>query len=370
VDVQDFERNEFYFDAAPTATGQQALAALRRLVYRDTAEQQLALARCVFEGTLNQAYASRELCIAALVDSVTMHNCLSLMALADSCGCPELLQSCEECALKNFSTSVDSNADGLAILSEAQITRLLTHNDLHVESELEVYSALSVWVEHDLAERQSSFAKLFARVVRFNQLSHTDLVYLVEEAQLVALDKKALELAALSLIQRYMGVPHDDILGQTPSNGPRKCQSKHAAQDAAVQITDMTYLKSSRLRPLLEKEIKQTASRTSAAVPTVVFQINGLRHEPERAPKTAVKKAKAAYQQLQIHNDSNKENSVAAVVPSPGCHPGMVRPSAEMFLSPSRPQAVVALVSKDSLKRNPSEPQLPEAAGARRVLHW
>lgn len=220
--MQDLHLAEHVDAAAPSPVGQEALTHLLHFVYQGVWGP-LTLTECALRGTIDQALLSQQLCIAVLLDSVAPHTCFPLLALADSCGCVELLQRSEQCALLHFATAVEVDYNGFVSLPGHLALKLLSHDSLEVDSELEVYKALASWAEHDLPQRQRIFASMFARCLRFTQLTHSELVYLVEGAELVAVERQAMELAALSLIQHYMG-SSGDVLKKGVNNRPRICQ--------------------------------------------------------------------------------------------------------------------------------------------------
>ena len=352
--AQDLDCAEFQCSAAPTPVGQQALAALQRLIYGQGGPQGPALPHQALQGSLHQARVSRDLCIATLIDSVTPETCLSLMALAASTGCAPLLRRCEACATRHFSAALLADMDGLVALPETQLLALLSSDELRVGDELDVFTALNAWIEHDLPQRLPSFVDLFTKTLRFGQLTLDALIFLVEKSPLVALEMRALKLAAHALIQYYIGAAADGGLGRGTVNRPRACQLKAAEGSAAVvdapADADADAERPSVLRCLLrtdeeQSEMERRASsgnESCAAAPAAVDKENC----PEDVPGFVGKPLLQVVCELGLLQGSGELGAVMCASPSRALTNVLENPNHAVFCGP------------------------PDDGGARRELQW
>lgn len=188
----------------------------------------------LISGTYSQARLAARLCIAILVDAVEPSSCFTLLASADTCGCSILLKKATKCALDNFVAAMDANYEGFIELSERQLTSLLMDDALIVSSELDVFKAISQWIEADLLERQCRFSDLMAYgCLRFSELTIAEIGWILDESALVATDRRAMQLGAYALIQHHMGgdVVHDENLERSWKCQPRETHQLTQAMD-------------------------------------------------------------------------------------------------------------------------------------------
>lgn len=97
----------------------------------------------------------------------------------------------------------------------------MTFCDPQVSSEKQVLNAISAWVKADHGARMGKFTKLFARCVRFTELTYSDIAQIIDCDDLVAVDRAATELAAHALIQKTMDASYCDSLGMEVIERPR-----------------------------------------------------------------------------------------------------------------------------------------------------
>jgi hypothetical protein len=101
--------------------------------------------------------------------------------------------------------------------------RLLQSDALVVSSELDVFAALSSWVEYDLVNRSFGFAQRVAAALRLCQLTMEDLIYL-DSHPLVFTDRMATQLVASTYLQRLMGTSFGNHSGMSSIGRRRRCQ--------------------------------------------------------------------------------------------------------------------------------------------------
>jgi hypothetical protein len=206
----------------PTPDGLRAAALLKQWAYGSEAAA-YPLVHAMLKGTLEQAEACVAACTAALLDCVAPSTCLSLLALAERCGCGPLYCVSLRCALDNFVEAVREDAAGLRLLSSTQMARLLSSDTLAVASEYEAFEGLAAWVEADAVNRlappsgafkqPSAFAALLQNSVRLGNCTYEELERM-DQAPLTARDKKAIGVVAMAVIMAVNGV--EDVNGERP----------------------------------------------------------------------------------------------------------------------------------------------------------
>lgn len=103
-------------------------------------------------------------CVTYMSSHLTSENCLSVYVFAQAHHLPELFTTAEAYIIKNFSFIIDS-AD-FVYLEFEDIEKFLAMDHIMVNSEEEVFTAVSRWLQHDPAKR-SSYASTLFDLVRF-----------------------------------------------------------------------------------------------------------------------------------------------------------------------------------------------------------
>lgn len=202
------------------------VAQLQRAVFGAGSDGR-AFAHCVYLSSLAQAVQALELVTASLLDVVCPANCLSLFNAAAACGCMPLRRSARALALASFPTAFQQDPNGLITMPEPELIALLCSDRLQVrdragetaergggagqgicahsaglaclghawsgptlpcrpapchpvqvESEVQVFQALTAWTECAPAARTPGFAARLARCVRITALTMPDLHFL------------------------------------------------------------------------------------------------------------------------------------------------------------------------------------------------
>lgn len=168
--------------------------------------------RHVFAGTSSQAKRAFRLCLAALIDSISPNNALSIFNLASTAACCPLATVAATTALASFSEVSVQDYPGLVHLTESDLLALLSSNDLRVESEVFVFNALIDWVEYDLADRLAGFVGKLATTVRLGQMSIQELAFL-DSHPLVSGDRLAVALVANAYLCKLMNIMYENPFG-------------------------------------------------------------------------------------------------------------------------------------------------------------
>lgn len=172
-----------------------------------------AFVQSIWYGNLSRASVSARICEMVLLDSVSTENCFSILLVGLECGCEELTGYCYQYCLAHFQEAIESDAEGLTSLPFQVLKSIVQEDRLCVEDEEIVLCAISLWVEHELPERLSSFVDLFAKGIRFSEIDYSKLANIVDSYDLVASNHAAVELAAHELIQKTMGTCRENALG-------------------------------------------------------------------------------------------------------------------------------------------------------------
>lgn len=180
----------------------------------------------VWYGHLGRASISAKICEIILLDSISIHNCFSILLIGLECGCEELSSYCYQYCLAHFQEAIEYNVEGLTSLPFKILKSIVQEDRLCVEDEEVVLCAISLWVEHELPERLALFVDLFAKGIRFSEIDYSKLANIVDSYDLVATNHAAVELAAHELIQKTMGTCRENALGLGTICRPR-VNSRH-----------------------------------------------------------------------------------------------------------------------------------------------
>ena len=118
-----------------------------------------------------------------LQGTLSPFNCLSIREFSEKYDCQELLYKSENFILQNFVAV--SKSEEFLYLELSDIEKLISLDDLVIESEEQVYEAVLSWVKHDEANRKKGFPHLLSKV-RIGCISKYYLAEHVETEELVA----------------------------------------------------------------------------------------------------------------------------------------------------------------------------------------
>lgn len=144
-----------------------------------------------------------ELCVSFLGRNITSVNALSVSDLACRFNRPELKQAVEGYLLQNIQRLVQE-ADFLEQPIE-RVKELLSSDDAHFETEVDVFRSVVRWVRHDIKCRSALFAGLLADTVRLPLMTPEQLLDEVEGEELVQVDQGAQNLVFETY--RYQALP-------------------------------------------------------------------------------------------------------------------------------------------------------------------
>lgn len=118
-----------------------------------------------------------------LEETLSPSNCLSVRAFSEKFDCEELMDKSESFILDNFVAV--SKSEEFLHLSFSDIEKLISLDDVIVETEEQVYEAVISWVKHDVENRKDDFACLLSKV-RLGCMSKYYLAEHVETEELIA----------------------------------------------------------------------------------------------------------------------------------------------------------------------------------------
>ncbi|XP_068726109.1 kelch-like protein diablo [Montipora capricornis] len=117
---------------------------------------------------LLQVQSLQQACCEFLKRQLSSDNCLGIVAFADRHHCANLVTSSESFAKHHFIEVVQS--EEFMEISAKQLTRLISDDDLNIQSEERVFEAVLAWIKYDIDIRQE-FAPEILSHVRFPLLS-------------------------------------------------------------------------------------------------------------------------------------------------------------------------------------------------------
>jgi hypothetical protein len=147
--------------------------------------------------------SATDLCVHFLRRNITAGNALSVSDMAIRFNRPELKQAVEGYLLKNIQHLVQES-DFLEQPVE-RVKELLSSDDAHFQSEVDVFHAVVRWVRHDIKNRSQMFAQLMAETVRLPLMTPEQLLDDVEGEELVRSDRSAQSLVFETY--RYQALP-------------------------------------------------------------------------------------------------------------------------------------------------------------------
>lgn len=147
--------------------------------------------------------SATELCVQFLGRNITAANALSVSDMAIRFNRPELKEAVEGYLLKNIQHLVQES-DFLELPVE-RVKELLSSDEAHFTSELDVFQAVVRWCRHDEAKRIHCFAALMQDTVRLPLMTPEELLDDVEGNDLVSNNSAARSL--VYEIYRYQALP-------------------------------------------------------------------------------------------------------------------------------------------------------------------
>ncbi|KAL6785254.1 hypothetical protein ACKKBG_A03080 [Auxenochlorella protothecoides x Auxenochlorella symbiontica] len=244
--LQNVEVADFEFACAPCPLGIQVLDRLQEAVF-GYASLKEAFMRCVHQASLSEARQARDLCVAALLDALSVHNALSLLSLARSAGCAPLRRRALRLSTSHFSLVTSHDYAGLVTMSHAHLVELLSDDAVAVASEAEVFRALAAWIEADRDERAPDLLETFKACIRLAHLGSEDLTY-VESHPVILADMRVHALIANAFLCRLVGAPILSPFGYSLNKNPRVGVAAAPRPGAAVRATSPLPPASSRRR--------------------------------------------------------------------------------------------------------------------------
>ena len=106
-----------------------------------------------------------------LEECIDSTNCLALESFADQFGCESLKQVASEFKLKNFISVVKS--EDFKTLNFNKVKELISHDEIIVSKEEDVYAAIVSWVKHDTLSRECLFSELLKCLRLFSISKHS-----------------------------------------------------------------------------------------------------------------------------------------------------------------------------------------------------
>lgn len=189
-----------------------------KIVVEENNVQSLLPAACIL-----QMVEIQEICCEFLKRQLDPSNCLGIRAFADTHACRELLRVAEKFVQANFQDVKES--EEFLLLPPQQLVEIISSDDLNIQSEEEVYSALLAWVKFGINERQVILPQILQHV-RLPLLSPKFLVGVVGSEPLIRCDEKCRDL--LDEAKNYLLLPQERPLMQGPRTRPRRMITKDA----------------------------------------------------------------------------------------------------------------------------------------------
>ncbi|KAK6176720.1 hypothetical protein SNE40_014964 [Patella caerulea] len=182
-------------------------------VYTETVDvsvenvQELLPAACLLQLT-----GVKQACCSFLEKQLDSSNCLGIKIFSESHSCNSLWQAAEYYSLRHFQEVISQ--DEFKTLPLEELERLISSDELQVNSEEPVFEAVLNWVKYEMVERQQYLAQLL-QYVRLPLLSARYITDVIDYEPLVKSSHKCRDL--LDEAKKFHLRP--DLRGQM--NGPR-----------------------------------------------------------------------------------------------------------------------------------------------------
>lgn len=140
-------------------------------------------------------------CESFLTHYLTVDNCLNVRQFAEMHNCVDLMSSVDQFIRDHFLDL--KNRDDFLQIGLKYLIELIDSADLFVNSEEQVFEAVTSWLEDDLDERSQFAARLLSKI-RLTQLPVDYLMNKVSNHPIIEKDVVCLDLAAKALQRKYI----------------------------------------------------------------------------------------------------------------------------------------------------------------------
>lgn len=168
-----------------------------------------------------QISAVQNLCINFINYKIDSSNCLGIATIADRCNLPTLLQTALNYCLEHFPWVVKERE--FLEVEETILLKIISHDNLNIDNELQVFQAITEWIEADIKNRSDKLDKLVEHV-RFALMEPVGLVALTSN-ELVKNSTKCRSMIECAkdylLLKNYPQMPNM-INNSLPIAKPRK----------------------------------------------------------------------------------------------------------------------------------------------------
>ena len=159
----------------------------------------------------------QDACCEFLKKQLDPSNCLGIKAFADTHACTDLLHVADLYTLHNFQDVI--NSEEFLLLPIKQLCDIISSDELNVNSEEEVFTAVMKWLKYNLAERRDSLKEVLKHV-RLPLVSARFLVGTVSSDLLIKSDESCREL--VDEAKNYLLLPEQRLLMQGDRFKPRQ----------------------------------------------------------------------------------------------------------------------------------------------------
>lgn len=181
------------------------------------------LAKLWYAGSVLEMQDVLDLCCQWAQTHIHAGNAHTINSLADQYCASDLKSAVDRYVLTNMQSLVQE--DEFLLQPLERITELLSSDDATFDGELEVFSAVARWIDHDKPNRTQHLALLMNTTVRLPQLDFDELEK-VELNELVATDNQAKSL--MHDVYRYLAAPTQRRLQmEIPGTRPRNNMLNH-----------------------------------------------------------------------------------------------------------------------------------------------
>ncbi|KAK0041311.1 kelch-like protein 18 [Biomphalaria pfeifferi] len=162
--------------------------------------------------------AVKDACTSYLKSKLDSSSCLSVRQFADQYQCPSLVEAANKYIQNNF-RHVALSSDFLS-LPKSEVLEILSHDELYVTSEEQVFESAMRWIKHDPENRVKDLPELMVRV----RLPLLTPQYLSDHVATEDIIKNSLQCRdLLDEARDYHLMPERRLLMQTFKTRPRCC---------------------------------------------------------------------------------------------------------------------------------------------------
>jgi len=166
---------------------------------------------------LLQLVEIQDVCCEFLHKQLDPSNCLGIRAFADTHACKDLLRKADKYTQQHFAAVMES--EEFMLLPVGQLVDIISSEELNVQSEELVFSAIMAWVKYSIQERRPHLATVLQHV-RLPLMSPKFLVGTVGSDLLIKGDDICRDL--VDEAKNYLLLPQERPLMQGPRTRPRK----------------------------------------------------------------------------------------------------------------------------------------------------